>query len=206
MTRDNGLFIVIGILIGFIAGYLMHEVMAARQPARLVHGEAGAVAPGTPGGQPGAPGPRGTPPSQQAQQTRQEIESLEQYLATNPDDAEATLQLANLSFDLRNWTRCAEMYRRYLELRPGDPDVLSDLGVCYREMGEAERALEVFDRAQEIEPDHWQSRFNEVVVLAFDRRDFDAAERVLDELRAIQPGNPDVEALAEEVARRREAT
>lgn len=203
MTRDNGLFILIGILVGFIAGYLMHEVMAARQPQRLVHGEAGPMAPGTPAAPSGAPD--GTPPSQQAQQVQQEIGSLEQYLATNPDDAEAALRLANLSFDVRDWARCAEMYRRYLELQPGDPDVLSDLGVCYHEMGEADRALEVFDRAQEIEPDHWQSRFNEVVVLAFARRDFDAAERVLDELRALQPGNPDVEALAEEVARRRGA-
>ncbi len=205
MTRDNALFILLGILVGFIAGYLMHEVMAARQPPRLVHGEAGPVAPGAPAGQPGAPAPpQGTDPPR-VQQTQQEMRGLEQYLAANPEDAEAALRLANLSFDVRNWARCAEMYRRYLELRPGDPDVLSDLGVCYREMGEAERALEVFDRAQEIEPDHWQSRFNQVVVLAFDRRDFDAAERVLDELRALQPGNPDVEALAEEVARRRGA-
>ncbi|HEX6200198.1 MAG TPA: tetratricopeptide repeat protein [Thermoanaerobaculia bacterium] len=198
MTRDNVLFIVIGILIGFISGYLMHEVMAARQPARLVHGDAGAAPPGGP-----APAPGPQPQGADRAALTQEIRSLEQFVAENPDDAEAALRLANLSFEVGDWTRCAAMYERRLELLPGDPDVLSDLGVCYRELGQADRALAAFDRAQEIAPGHWQSRFNEVVVLAFDQRDFEAAERVLDELRNLQPGNPDVEALAAEVARRR---
>jgi Flp pilus assembly protein TadD len=197
VSRDNVLFIVIGILIGFISGYLMHEVMASRQPARLVHGDAGPVASG--------PGPEASPQPQAPDPAAiaQEVRSLEQYLAENPNDAEALLRLASLSFEVGDWSRCAEMYERHLELRPGDPDVLSDLGLCYRQMGQVERALAVFDRAQEIDPEHWRSRFNEVVVLAIDRRDFDAAERVLDELRALQPANPDVDALAAEVARRR---
>lgn len=194
MNRDNALFIVIGILIGFISGYLLHEVMASRQPPRLVHGEAGeAAAP--------APGPRAQGPDPAA--LAQEIRALEQRVAADPQDAAAVLRLAGLSFEVGAWSRCAEMYERHVELRPGDPDVLSDLGLCYREMGQVEKALEAFDRAQEIDPEHWQSRFNEVVVLAIDQRDFDAAERVLDELRTLQPGNPDIDALAAEVARRR---
>lgn len=194
MSRDNVLFIVIGILIGFISGYLLHEVMASRQPPRLVHGDAGeGAAPAPP------PQPQGPDPAALAQEMR----ALEQRVASDPDDADAVLRLANLSFEVGAWSRCVEMYERHAELRPGDPDVLSDLALCYREMGQAERALQALDRAQEIDPGHWRSRFNEVVILAVDQRDFDAAERVLDELRTLQPNNPDVDALAAEVARRR---
>lgn len=195
MNRDHGLFLVIGILIGFISGYLLHEVMAARQPPRLIHGEAGPGAPAGPGGS--------APASPAAESRAEEVRSLEAYLAANPDDAEATLRLAHLSFDAESWSRCVELYERYLELRPASAAVLSDLGVCYRSTGRLERALELFDRAQRIDPVHWESRFNQAVVLGLDRRDFDGAERVLGELRALRPNDPDVEALAEAIARRR---
>ncbi|MFP3939918.1 MAG: tetratricopeptide repeat protein [Thermoanaerobaculia bacterium] len=208
MSRDNVLFIVIGILIGFIAGYLLQEVMASRQPPRLVHGEDGAggqaaAAPDQPDAQ--APGNGGAGQQQAMEARLEEIRNLEGYLASNPEDADAILRLANLSFDVESWSRCVESFEQYLELRPATPDVLSDMGVCYRGVGQLDQALELFDRAHRMEPDHWQSRFNEVVVLAFDQRDFDAAEDVLDELRSLQPDNPAVERLAEEVARRRSA-
>lgn len=193
MSRDNVLFIVLGILIGFISGYLLHEVMASRQPPRLVHGDPGQAA--------AAPAPQ--PQSPDAAALAREMRALEQRVAADPEDADAVLGLASLSFEMGAWNRCAEMYERHAELRPGDPDILSDLALCYREMGRTERALEALDRAQELDPGHWRSRFNEVVILAIDRRDFDAAERVLDELRTLQPNNPDVDALAAEVARRR---
>jgi len=200
LSRDNALSVVIGILVGFIAGYLLHEVMAARQPPRLVHGEAGAVAAAGPGGPP-AGGPAGT----EAEALMTEIRSLELYLAENPDDAEAVLRLANLSWSVESWGRCVEMFERYLELRPESPGLLSDLGICYRSLGRLDRALELFDRAQRLDPDHYESRFNEAVVLGFDQREFEAAERVIEELRALRPDDPRVEALAEEIARRRSA-
>lgn len=199
MNRNDALFLVIGLLVGFIAGYLMQEMMAERQPPRLVHGDgaAASAAPAPPSAVPGAPAPPG-------QAVLQEIQSLEAYLQSNPQDADAALRLANLSFEVESWSRCVEMYERYLELRPESPDLLSDLGVCYRGVGRLDRAIALFDRAHEIDPGHWQSRFNEAVVLGLDRRDFEAADRVLDELRSLQPGNPQVERLAQEIARRRD--
>jgi uncharacterized protein HemY len=42
-------------------------------------------------------------------------------------------------------------------------------------------------------------------VLGFDQGDFEAAERVLDELRSLRPGDPGVERLAQAIAQRRSA-
>lgn len=205
MTRDNVLFILIGILIGFIAGYLMQEVMLTRQPARLVHGDGAQAGAPSPGG--GGPGAGARTNQQAAAQARaQEIAQLRSYLESNPEDERAVLRLANLSYDGQSWSDCIQYYERFLELEPGQPDVLSDLGVCYQKIGEPQQALEAFDRAQEIAPDHWQSRFNEVVILAFDLGDFERAEQVLEELRELQPDNPNIERLAEEVARRQAAS
>ena len=205
MNRDNVLFVTIGLLAGFIGGYLMRDVMAARQPAFAgATAEAGGPAeptatrdlPMPPAG--GAGGPGGGP--QMA-----EIQRLREHVEKNPNDAEAVLLLANLNFDIKNWARARDLYAHHLELKPADPDVLTDLGVCYRELGDFQRALQLFDQAEKLAPAHWQSRYNKVVVLAFDLKDYAGAQKVLDELQRLQPQNPSIAELAAEVARRRGA-
>lgn len=204
MTKDNLLFATIGILLGFISGYLMHEAMSARQPPRLWAGQAAATgAPGTtpPGGNPGA-----TPPAAEGapgEAAMQEIQQLRRQVEEHPDDAEAVLRLANANFDIQNWSRAKELYDQYLKLQPAHPDVLTDLGIVHRSLREPDRALELFDQAQQLAPQHWQSLFNKVLVLAFDQQKQAEAEQALGQLQKLQPGNPDVERLAAEVAKRR---
>lgn len=222
MNRDNLIFAVFGILVGFIAGYLVHEVIAIRQPVRLtpelraqivMPGEdpmAGPadnrvsdVAPGT-GGDTAASAP-GSAPGGAGQPGMEQIQQLRAYVEKNPNDAEAVLQLANLNFDIRNWMRAEELYRQYLKLRPGDANVMTDLGISYRESKKFDQALAQFDEAQKLAPEHWQAYYNEVVVLAFDLKRFDDADRVLGELQKLQPGNPDVARLADAVSKQRSA-
>ena len=145
MNKDNFLFALIGLLVGFISGYLLHEVMAARQPARALPGQAMAAPPGTsaPGGQAEQP----PAASQQAGPSMEQVQQLADYVEKNPNDAEAALQLAHLNFDIQNWGRARDLYQRYLELRPENPDVLTDLGVTYRNLQDHERALQLFRRA-----------------------------------------------------------
>ena len=134
-----------------------------------------------------------------------EIQRLREHIEKNPNDADAVLLLANLNFDIKNWARARELYERRLALKPGDPDVITDLGVCYREEGEFQKALAFFEQAQTLAPEHWQSRYNKVIVLAFDLKDYAGAQKVLDELQRLQPQNPSISELAAEVARRRSA-
>jgi hypothetical protein len=58
---------------------------------------------------------------------------------------------------------------------------------------------------QKVAPDHWQSKFNQVIVLAFDLKKYGEAESVLAELKRLQPTNPDVARLAAEVDRQKKA-
>jgi cytochrome c-type biogenesis protein CcmH/NrfG len=213
MNKDNLIFAVFGILVGFISGYLMHEVVASRQPPRLTPELRAQIA--MPGEDPTAPGAGptdargadlgmggGAPGSGPAME---QVQQLRAYVEQNPDDADAVLQLANMNFDIRNWTRAVELYNQYLKLRPGDANVLTDLGVAYQASQEYDQALATFDEAQKLAPDNWKAYYNEVIVLAFDLKRFDDAERVLAELQRLQPGNPDVQRLADEVSRRRNA-
>ncbi len=203
LSKDNVLFTVIGILVGFISGYLLHEVVAARQPPRQGAGMAMAAPAegqesGAPEGTPAAGGGGGGP-------QMKEIQELREYVESHPNDADALRKLANLNFDIRNWARARDLYERFLKLKPNDADALSDLGFCYREMKDFDKALAYFRQAQTADPNHWQSYFNEVVVLGIDQKLFDEADKVLAKLRRMQPNNSDIEQLAAEVSRRRTA-
>lgn len=194
-NRDHLLFLIAGLMIGFVAAYAAFESIGANQPARLA---AGAQAPGQ-GPAPGQPGTQQQGPGF----TMADVQQMNAYVEQNPQDSRAVLQLANMNFEIGNWPRAAELYESYLELAPRDPDVLSDLAVSYREQDQHQRALDLLDEAQELDPGHWPSRFNEVIILALDLEDYEAAEATLQELRELRPDDPNVERLATEVERRK---
>jgi hypothetical protein len=236
MNKDNLLFAAIGLLFGFISGYMLQEVMVARQPLRRRAGEGAAVSlgPGVAGGSadtagapappssvdqgsgltpgptpdPGAasPGVGGGPgggPSAPPPAAMAEVQRLREYVATHPKDADAVLKLANLNFDINNWARARDLYTQYLGLRQPDPDVLTDLGTCYRQLRQFGQALEQFRHAERVAPKHWKSQFAETVVLAFDLNQSDAADKVFARLKAMAPGQPEVAQLGAEMQRRR---
>jgi len=213
INKENFIFAVFGILVGFITGYLMHEVVAARQPPRLTPELRAQLGTPDPNAAPApAPGPAdagmpqgAAPAAGGGGPAMEEIQQLRAYVEQNPDDADAVLKLANFNFDIRNWQRSQELYSHYLELRPGSPDVLTDLGISLRETRNFDRALEQFQKARQMSPDHWQSYYNEVVVLAFDLKRYDEAGQLLTELQRLQPGNPEVAKLADAVRQRNAA-
>jgi cytochrome c-type biogenesis protein CcmH/NrfG len=212
VTKDNLISVVLGVLLGFIAGYLTHEVMEARQPPRFASQAPGAAPQGMPQGtfQPSPDMPPGQQPPMGAAAgggaPMQEIQQLRERVAQNPNDADAVRQLADMNFDISNWQRAQELYAQYLALRPGDVDVLSDLGVVEQELGNYDEALRRFDQVQEQQPDHWQSMYNEVIVRALNKKDFDGAQETLQRLQQLQPDNPNVQRLAAEVQKQRNAT
>ena len=133
----------------------------------------------------------------------EKVQRLRAYVEENPQDVDAARQLANMNYDIGNWQRAGELYERVLEQRPEDVDAMTDLGACYRNQGRFDDALALFRKVSEQQPDHWQARFNEVLVLAFDMNDPESAGPAIDELKRLQPDNPDVQRLINEVERRK---
>ncbi|MEA2562838.1 MAG: hypothetical protein QOH06_4342 [Acidobacteriota bacterium] len=217
MTKDNLIFAAFGLLLGFVVAWLMFERVTMRQPPRAVPGQAAVGAPpstGMPGEGPASPGPSSGVPLDMSR-----LEQLQQQLQADPNNPDIILAVAHASYDIAQqvpnpagsrpvWMQARDLYSRYVELRPQDPElpnILSDLGVCYQELGEFDEALEVFRRVQAIAPDHWQSLYNQVVVLAFSKKELDEAKKVLVELQRVQPNNPDVQRLAAAVEAQRNA-
>ena len=101
------------------------------------------------------------------------LRELQAQIEANPKDAPATLELANLLYDVRFFERAAQTYDRYLELEPGNTDARVDLGTSYFQMAVADssRAAELLGKAEvcfrkaiETKPAHQLAHFNLGVV------------------------------------------
>jgi tetratricopeptide (TPR) repeat protein len=202
VNRDHLLFLLIGLLGGFILGYVLHEAMASRQPVPAFGGAA--AIPGAPNAAAAGPNAGSTGAATSGQPAMEDVQRLRAYVQENPQDADAVRALADLNYEIANWSRAAELFERYLELRPGDAGVQTDLGACLRNMGEAQRALELFRSVRAADPDYWPALFNEVLVLAIDLGDLDEAAAQGEVLRGMQPDNAQVLRLLDEIARRRQ--
>ncbi len=115
------------------------------------------------------------------------ILQLEDFLKENPDNAEAWVRLGNIFFDTDRFNDAIDAYERSLELAPGNPYVLTDLGVMHRRNKSPEKAIESFDRAIAAQPDFETARFNKGVVLMHDFNDIPSAIKVWEELVEINP-------------------
>jgi Tfp pilus assembly protein PilF len=76
--------------------------------------------------------------------------------------AEAARTLANWNYDQQNWKHAIEHYEQAIAAGADTPDVRTDLGNCYRFLGQPEKALEQYELAQKENPQHENSLFNQI--------------------------------------------
>lgn len=192
MNRNTLLGIGAGLFVGFLAGYIFgHGV--GMDAALRIQGSSGATTgmpPGMAGGMP--PGGVAMPGASQALPTQafQEIEILRARVAKDPNDRQAWVQLGNNYFDTKQHRKSIEAYGRALELDANDPNVLTDQGVMYRDLGEFDQAIANFEKATKVDPMHVQSYYNLGVVWANDKHDPKKATAAWRRVIELAPASP----------------
>jgi len=78
--------------------------------------------------------------------------ALEGYLATNPVDAEANLLLGQVLEELAHTKSARAVYEFVTEVAPKNPEGFKRAGAMSARLGEAERALEYYEKALAIDP------------------------------------------------------
>ena len=116
---------------------------------------------------------------------------------TDPQEA---LWVANAHFDRQQHGIAAASYERAIELGLDNADVRTDLGVCYRRLGEPQRAVEQFKQAAAADPAHPESRYNLGVVLLHDLEDAEGAKAAWEEFLRVGPDDPRAEQVRENLA------
>ena len=81
-------------------------------------------------------------------------------------EAQAAATLGNWEYDHANWPAAIHHYERAVAAGYGTPDLLTDLGTAYKNIGDPERAFTQYGLAQRKDPFHQNSLFNQAIVHA----------------------------------------
>jgi tetratricopeptide (TPR) repeat protein len=216
MKKDNILYSVIGVLLGFIVGFAFANNTNQR----------GYAAPAAPSGQtaglpPDHPpigateaGPDAAtveaasklalerPGNFEAQVNAAELlyaahrydEAVKLFAAANklrPEDFGALVGLGNANFDAEKFEEAGKWYTAALKQQPDNVNARTDLGLTFffREPRDVERAIREYRASLERDPNHVPTLQNITVALTA-QGDAEAARATLSKLRAVSPQNP----------------
>jgi tetratricopeptide (TPR) repeat protein len=107
--------------------------------------------------------------------------------------AEAARTLADWNYDRQNWAHAIEHYQAAIAAGADTPDVRTDLGNCFRFLGQPQKALEQYELAQKQNPQHENSLFNQISLYGDLLHDKEHALTVGREFLARFPQSPQVQ-------------
>ena len=192
---DRLLFAAVGLLAGFAAAYLYLDRIPSTLNVTAADPHAGLTGVG-PGASRDLPGSGGGQPALSADPVAQrKLADLESAAAKEPGNYALLVQLGNTAYDLEIWPKAVAAYERALKIQGGDPNVLTDLGVAYRNTGDGTKALEMFGKALAKDPAHWPAAFNQAIVYGIDRGDKAKARDILNRIKKEHPEVKSVDGL-----------
>jgi tetratricopeptide (TPR) repeat protein len=226
MSKENILFSIVGVLLGFIVGFTFANTVNQR-----------GVAPTTQTGQQLAGLPPDHPPVAGVGQTNVDMTALretEKLAQDSPDNFDAQLKAGELNYEAHRYNEAVNFWTRANRLRPDDYDLLVGLGnACFdaeqfesaerwyaaalakrpdvvevrtdygltfmlREPANLERAITEFKRSLAISPQHAQTLQN--LAVAYTRKGEAAqAQATVAKLEAVNPNNTALASLKAEV-------
>jgi cytochrome c-type biogenesis protein CcmH/NrfG len=174
MNRYTILGLAVGLVLGVFIGYQAGSTHSAGPSPTAMQG--------------GPPSMPQMPPQAGADvDVQNRIAMNQSIVARDPKNVQAWVQLGNDYFDTRQAQKAIEAYGRALELKPNDPNVLTDQGVMYRAIGQFDKAIDNFQRANKADPSHVQSLFNMGVVYAHDLKESKKATAAWQKVIALAP-------------------
>jgi tetratricopeptide (TPR) repeat protein len=175
---------------GFIAGLVVGMVIMNFVGPSGSTGGSGAPAPITGGQQPGP----------DRVKLSRDIAQLEEIVRKDPGNYQAWVQIGNDYFDIGEAKKSVDAYQKALAIKGDDPNVLTDMGVMYRQLKDFQKALAAFRKAAAVSPTHPQSRLNIGVVLLHDLNDPKAAITAWEEFLRVAPNDPNAENIRRTIA------
>ena len=102
-------------------------------------------------------------------------------------NAAPRVELGNLYFDAEQYDEAIKWYGDALKISPNDVNVSTDLGISYYYSNQPDKALEQFNHSLSIDPKHGKTLLNVGIVKAFGKQDLDGAALAWQEVIKIAP-------------------
>jgi len=190
MTRDNLLFAIIGILLGFIAGFLLASNITQREAV----GRAGAMT--TQGSQnlpPNHPPVAGGDQTagESGQQMLASVQTAMKQARENPNDFDAQVTAAKLEYQIQRYDQAIEYLLAANKIKPTDFDTLAMLGVANLDASHFDAAEKWYKAALQKKPDDMPAVDGLCATLLSNGNAKDA-EQQINKLAKIDPTNQDL--------------
>ncbi len=227
MSKENTLFVVVGLLLGFIIGFFFANSVNQGSAVPTPQGMQQTAA--LPSGHPAVPGSGGggaipevqaaiekakqNPSDFDAQMKAAElyyqiqrfdgaVEFLKKANELQPDNYDVLVNLGNAMFDAAKYEDAEMTYTRALTKKPEDLNVRTDLGLTFifRDGPDYDRAIQEFKRVLEVDANHIQALQN-LTVAYTKKADKQNASATLARLEQADAANNAIPKLREEIER-----
>jgi tetratricopeptide (TPR) repeat protein len=121
---------------------------------------------------------------------------LQRALAVHPKDVDALTAMGNTKYDKGDFVGAADYYQRVLAIQPQNADVQTDLGNAFfrRTPPDYARAVAEYRKTLAIDPKH-ENALKNMATAALYLKDKETARKAIDQLAAVNPDNPTIAAL-----------
>ena len=186
MTRENFLFAIIGVLLGFILGFMLHGVMSQRDAERASAST-----------EQRQQLPTDHPPIDNAgagnpQQTMEQVQQTIARARNNPKDFDAQIMAARLEYQIQQYDEAIKFLLTANQLRPDAYDVLVMLGEANMDAQHWD-AAEKWYKAAQVKNSKDVAVAASLAFIGLQRGDVKAAERAIANLEKLSPDSPDLQ-------------
>src|ERR1051325_6476663 len=184
MSRENLLFAIIGILLGFIVGFMFASSMSQKQAAPL-----SAASQGLPADHPPIGG--GGQNAQDPQAMRGEVAASLEKARNEPNNFDAQVKAAELYYQIQRYDQAIEFLLKANQVKPTDYRTVVLLGMVNLDAGHFETAEKWYRAAMKMKSD-------DVMVLSglaaatLEKGDAKAAEDAIAQLEKVDPTSQDL--------------
>ncbi len=185
MSRDNLLFTIIGILLGFIGGFLLATNISQREAAVRA---TPAQSQNLPADHPPVAGDQG---SGDGQQMLASVQTAMKQARENPNDFEAQVTAAKLQYQIGRYDQAIEYLLAANKVKPEDATVLAMLGVVNLDAKHYDAAAKWYKAALIKNPTDLVSLDGYCYVL-LEIGDTKTAEEQIKKLEKLAPTNEDL--------------
>ena len=129
-----------------------------------------------------------------------QVTALRNIAEKDPANVQSRVQLGNMYFDAERYQDAIQWYEAALKLNPNDADVSTDLGVCFYYTNQADRAVLQMEESLRISPRHLKTMLNLGIVKAFGKQDLAGAAAMWEEVIRLAPDSQEGQAAKRSLA------
>ena len=191
MTRDNLLFAIIGILLGFIAGFLLAGNITQREAAQRANAMTAQGNQNLPPNHPQIGSDQAGGGGEGGQQMLASVQQAMKQARENPNDFDAQLSAAKMEYQIGRYDQSIEYLLAANKIKPTDYDTLAMLGIANLDAGHFDAAEKWYKAALQKKPDDMPTVDGYCAAL-LSNNNAKVAEDCINKLAKIDPTNQDV--------------